>query len=215
MCPGGDHIGSVGMPGGGPASPSDGRGLYELLRLSHIFASAVREVLETNPRQVVSECPLTAAQIHLLALTAHDGPHQVGEVAGLLGLSPAAATKNIDKLERLELVARSASSGDRRATILTISPRGRMLVREYQALKLARLSQAVAGVPAEERASFARLLVRFALALLHIDPPQAHTCLRCDASLATACPVGQHYDVCPYQGAEGVEESEPPAEGSS
>ena len=47
---------------------------------------------------------LTLPQLHLLKLIDRHGRHPVGEVADLLGVSAPAATRNVDKLERLGLL---------------------------------------------------------------------------------------------------------------
>ena len=117
-----------------------GRDVFRLLRYTHIFASAVREILELKLLREISPLPLTLSQFHLLKLMTVNGQHQMGQLADFLGVSPPAATKNIDKLERLKLVVRNPSKGDRRATLLSVSPKGRRLVRKYEELKTARLS---------------------------------------------------------------------------
>src|SRR3990172_1781993 len=104
-------------PGGPVERP--GNGSFRLLRSSHIFASAVREILEQKLVREVSSVPLTLSQFHLLKLMHLNGRHQVGQVADFLGVSPPAATKNIDKLEALGLLVREPSKGDRRARLLS------------------------------------------------------------------------------------------------
>ncbi|MFQ5600485.1 MAG: MarR family winged helix-turn-helix transcriptional regulator, partial [Candidatus Krumholzibacteriia bacterium] len=85
--------------------------LYRFLRYSHIFTAAVREVLETKYLAEVSQQPITLPQFHLLKLISLNGHHQVHEIADFLGVSSPAATKNIDKLERLDLVSRTPCLG--------------------------------------------------------------------------------------------------------
>jgi hypothetical protein len=68
-----------------------------LLRYSHIFASTVREILESKLLREASPLPLSLSQLHLLKLMTLNGRHQVGELAGFLGVSPPAATKSVDK----------------------------------------------------------------------------------------------------------------------
>jgi DNA-binding MarR family transcriptional regulator len=170
-----------------------------LVRYSHIFASAVREVLELKLLRAVCPTPLTLSQFQLLKLMSANGHHQVGEVADFLGVSPPAATKNIDKLERLGLVVRSPSKGDRRATLLTVSPKGRRLVRKYEEAKTARLSPVLERFEPEEIEQFSRLLERFSVSLLGMEPSGPGFCLRCAAYVEEGCPVGQVRGGCPYE----------------
>jgi DNA-binding MarR family transcriptional regulator len=178
-----------------------GDGSFRLLRCSHIFASAVREVLEQKLVGEVSPVPLTLSQFHLLRLIHLNGRHQVGEVADFLGVSPPAATKNIDKLEALGLLVRTPSLGDRRARLLSVSPKGRRLVRRYEELRQERLAPVLARFQPEELEAFASLLERFSLSLLEREMAADGdgVCLRCAAHIQSGCPVGQLRGGCPYQ----------------
>ena len=183
-------------PGGEASAGIDPR---VWLRSAHIFSTAIRGVLENKLLREVSPCPLTPSQFHLLKLMSLDGRHHVGEVADLLGVSAPAATKNIDKLEGLGLVVRTRSSGDRRATLLSVSPEGRRLVEDYERLMTVRLSPVLGRFEAEEIARFRDLLERFAVSLLEHEPPEEDYCLLCAAYLEADCPVGRVRGGCPYQ----------------
>ena len=172
---------------------------FDLLRYSHIFASAVRDLLEVKVLRAVTDDPLTLPQFHLLKLISLNGTHQVGEVAQFLGVSPPAATKNIDKLERLGLVARSPSTDDRRATLLASSAKGRRLVKSYDALKEERLEPVLDSFSKEELGQFTRLLERFSLQLIRQEDSGKGLCLRCSAYYDDVCPVNHLRDGCPYQ----------------
>jgi DNA-binding MarR family transcriptional regulator len=173
--------------------------LFAFLRYSHIFASLVREILEEKILAEVSPAPLSLSQFHLLKLIAVNGEHQVGEAADFLGVSPPACTKNIDKLEGLGLVSRSPSPGDRRATLLTSSSKGRKLVEEYEALKEERLAPVLAGFRAGELGQLAGLLERFSLRLLKAEDTGDGLCFRCSAYYTESCPVDHVHGGCPYQ----------------
>lgn len=195
------HDGLVGTPEG-RARVAPENGPQHLLRYSHIFASAVREVLEFKPLREVTGTPLSPTQFRLLALARRSRQHHVRSMAGLLGVSPPAATKNIDKLERLGLVSRSPSTGDRRATTLAVSVRGRELVRQYEKRKAQRLSAALSRFQPAEVEQFTDLLKRFSLALLASDSPRSTSCLRCAAQIEVDCPVGQMHGGCPCSQAD-------------
>ena len=174
-------------------------GQFDLLRYSHIFASAMRDLLEVKVLREVTDAPLTLPQFHLLKLISLNGSHQVGEVARFLGVSPPAATKNIDKLEGLGLVRRSPSADDRRARVLESSRKGRRLVERYEALKEERLEPVLDGFSDTELAQFARLLERFSLLLIGQEDSGEGLCMRCSAYYDEACPVNHLRDGCPYQ----------------
>jgi DNA-binding MarR family transcriptional regulator len=173
---------------------------FRLVRYSHIFASAVREVLELRLLRSASSLPLTLSQFHVLKLMTFNGQHQVSEVASFLGVSPPAATKNIDKLERIGLMVRAQSAGDRRATLLSVTDKGRRLVQRYERLKAERLAAVLEAFEPQEVTRLASLLERFSVALLDLDPGGDGSCLRCAAYLEEGCPVGALRGGCPYRG---------------
>jgi DNA-binding MarR family transcriptional regulator len=181
------------------ADGNGGQDVTRLLRNSHIFASAVREVLEAKMIREASPQPLTLAQLHILKLMTTNDQHRVTELADLLGVSPPAATKNIDKLERLGLVARAPSPDDRRATLLSVSARGRRLVDRYEHIKRERLLPVLGEFRPEELDQLASLLERFSVSLLQRERSHRGYCLRCDAYIEADCPVGRVRGGCPYQ----------------
>jgi len=172
--------------------------LQRLLRLSHIFSSVVREILESKLLGEATPLPLTISQFHVLKLMTLNGTHQAGELAEFLGVSAPAATKTIDKLERFGLVIRSPSKGDRRATILSASVKGRRLVERYEELKITRLGPILDDFTLEETNQISDLLERFSVSLLKRERTHRGFCLRCAAYIETGCPVGHVRGVCPY-----------------
>lgn len=195
---------------GGKKADGGGRFL-RLVRDSHIFASAIHEVLDVKLLREATPFPLTPSQFQVLKLMSFNGHHQVGEVADFLGVSPPAATKNIDKLERLGLVTRTPSKGDRRATLLAVSRKGRRLVRKYEELKAARLTPVVAGFKATEVEQFTELLERFSISLLAQEPSGGGFCLRCAGYIEADCPVGKVRGVCRYRKVRGAHLAEDPS----
>jgi len=179
------------------------REVFSFLRYTHIFAATVRHSLQLKLLRDASPHPLTLPQLHILKLMCVDGKHQVGQMAGFLGVSAPAATKNIDKLERLGLLARSRSERDRRTTLLSVSPIGRELVERYERLETARVRAALAGFEPEVVDAFARLLERFSVSLIEQEPAGDGACLRCAAHIKAGCPVGVVRGGCPYQELRG------------
>jgi DNA-binding MarR family transcriptional regulator len=178
--------------------PVRARQLHNLLRLSHIFSSVVREILEAKLLAETSTLPLTVSQFHILKLMTLNGHHQAGELAEFLGVSAPAATKNIDKLERFGLIVRSPSPDDRRATILSASQKGRRLVEKYEELKATRLYPILEQFDSEEIDHLSELLERFSVSLLQHEKTSRGFCLRCAAYIETGCPVGHVRGGCPY-----------------
>lgn len=184
---------------GGGNGRTDAQDIYNLLRYSHIFSTVVQEILEMKLLREISSAPLSLSQFHLLKLISLNGKHQVGQVADFLGVSAPAASKNIDKLERLGLVAREHSKGDRRVTLLVSSIKGRQLVKRYEELKQKRLKPILDDFSTEDLRRLTHLLERFSVALIDAEETGEGLCFRCSAYFDDNCPVAHFHDDCPYQ----------------
>lgn len=195
----------TGRPAGNPLRSGESHGgadsqdLFNLLRYAHIFSAVVQEILELKLLREISPDSLSLSQFHLLKLISMNGQHKVGQVADFLGVSAPAASKNIDKLERLGLASREPSKGDRRAILLASSPKGRVLVERYEHLKRDRLQPVLQQFSTEELRQLTHLLERFALTLIEAEETDEGLCFRCSAYFEDNCPVIHHHDGCPYQ----------------
>jgi len=170
-----------------------------LVRFTHVFASAVRELLELKLLAAVTRAPLSLSQFHLLRAVTLDGHFHTGELADFLGVSAAAGTKNIDKLERLGYVVRHPSRCDRRVTLLSASRKGRRLVARYESRKSQSLSPVLARFSREELRQLGRLLERFTLSLIEQQDGGSGLCLYCAAYCIADCPVGRLRGGCPFE----------------
>ncbi|MFH1681812.1 MAG: MarR family transcriptional regulator [Candidatus Eisenbacteria bacterium] len=170
-----------------------------VLRITHVLSNAVREILEKRLIRETADAPLSLGQIHLLKLISMNGDHHVGEIASFLGVSAPAASKNIDKLARLDLLLRVIPERDRRNTCLRITPRGRNLVEEYETRRIETLKPILDTFTPEERQEFSRLLEKFVTALIQMETVDTRSCLRCGAFYEGECPVRGVIGHCPYE----------------
>jgi len=175
-----------------------GGGSFQLVRNSHIFSAAVRDVLESGALQAATDLPLTLSQVRLITLLSLDGRHKIGEIADYLGVSAPAATKRVDKLEKLGLLSRSRGEGDRRSTIVELSPDGRALAVRYERRKTQFAMDALRSLDAQEMRQLALLLDRLSLSLLRQSGPDRGPCLRCGADIQPDCGVRRLRGGCPY-----------------
>lgn len=177
--------------------------LPSLLRQSHLFSSAVREVLQEGVLTEVSPNRLTLPQFHLLKLIALNGHHQVRQVAEFLGVSVPAASKNIDKLVRLGLLTRAVDEEDRRAAVLALSRKGRRLVQQYEERIAEVLCPVMEEFDADELTQLIGLLSRFSMRLYQARLPDKEYCLRCGVYGEEGCAVGHMQGFCPYETVRG------------
>ncbi len=167
---------------------------YRFLRSGHVLRSLLREFLEEDFLRQVCRHRLTRSQFCFLKLIAANSELQVGELARSIGVSAAATSKNLDKLERLGLVTREASSEDRRAILLSASAEGRRLVRDYERHKAARLAPVIENLGAEKTGLLCDLLEEVCSGMLaRVENPRG-TCLRC---------AGYYLSDCAYEKFQG------------
>ena len=84
--------------------------------------------------QAYAELELNLTQASLLAFVFERGPLRQTQLAKGLGVGRAAAGTIIEGLERRGLVERSADPDDRRAWLVSVTPRGRDLVAPIHAI---------------------------------------------------------------------------------
>ena len=169
---------------------------YRFLRYGHVLRSLLREFLEEDFLRQVCPHRLTRSQFCLLKLIAANADLQVGEVARCLGVSPAATSKNLEKLVRLGLVVREASSEDRRVTLLSASGAGRQLVADYERLKASQLAPVVASLGPEKTAQLCDLLQEVCVGILSQVENPRDSCLRCAGYYEPDCAFEQLHGEC-------------------
>lgn len=178
-----------------------GRAAQPLIRYSHIFSSAVREVLELALLREAGAEGLTPRQLHLLEFIAM-APHHLDEVATFLGVTPPAATKAVDVLEDRGLVVRKGHVTDRRVTMAHCSDVGRQLVERYHILEQTKLDGVLNDFTDDEAERLGDLLERYALALIRSAPNSNLICLRCSGHYDNGCPLQFEQPGCAFQVAE-------------
>ena len=101
---------------------------------------------------------LTPARTHLLWELGRRGPVPQRVLAEALKVTPRAVTGLVDALVAQRLVTRQAHPTDRRATLVTLTPRGETLVAELQRGHKALANALFAAMSRRELDDFARSL---------------------------------------------------------
>jgi DNA-binding MarR family transcriptional regulator len=104
---------------------------------------------------------LTATQrIALIELAAAGDPLRLNDLAARMGTSAPTASRTVDALDELGLVARRPDPDDRRAVRLELTPTGRTLVAGRKARASAAFEPAVLALSAADRERLTQLLAR-------------------------------------------------------
>jgi DNA-binding MarR family transcriptional regulator len=73
---------------------------------------------------------LSSSELQCLSVV-HDGPKPAGVIARAIGLTPAAVTSLVDRLETRGLVARTRDPADRRKVMVEMTPEAREISARY------------------------------------------------------------------------------------
>jgi DNA-binding MarR family transcriptional regulator len=184
---------------------ASGAGFYRFLRYGHIMSSLLREFLESSFLDQLSPYSLSRSQFCFLKLIAGNSELQVCELARCLGVSPAASSKNLDRLEELGLVVREASTEDRRATLLSVSADGRRLVDEFERLKASQLAPVIDDLGEARTEELCDLLREVCLGVLERTTVADAPCMRCAGYYRPNCVVEELQGECALKPRRGAE----------
>ncbi|HXZ99791.1 MAG TPA: MarR family transcriptional regulator [Candidatus Binatia bacterium] len=101
---------------------------------------------------------LTLPQLAVLRSLRDSGPQLAGRLAETAGLSPASATRLLDRLEERGLVRRHRGQSDRRCVEIHLTAQGRQLAGEVRVLRDSPLRRAVEAMTATEQRALAAAL---------------------------------------------------------
>jgi MarR family 2-MHQ and catechol resistance regulon transcriptional repressor len=167
-----------------------------LLRFSHTLGSLLREILED--RFLAEACPLHLSRVQFcfLKLVTLLSDPAVGEVGRRLGVSAAAASKTVDRLEALGLLARMPCPGDRRVTRVRPTSAGHRLVADFERIKSSRVAPVMSSLGDERCRELCDLLEEVCVGLMAGQPRHRGACLRCSGYFDPDCSIGRMHGEC-------------------
>jgi DNA-binding MarR family transcriptional regulator len=167
-----------------------------LLRFSHTLGSLLREILEDG--FLAEACPLHLSRVQFcfLKLVTLVPDPAVGEVGRRLGVSAAAASKAVDRLEALGLVVRRPCPGDRRVTWVRPTAAGRRLVSDFEQAKSSRVAPVMTALGDERCRELCDLLEEVCVGLMEGQSRHRGACLRCSGYFDPDCSIGRIHGEC-------------------
>ena len=100
---------------------------------------------------------LTPQQAHLLCVLI-SGPLGMTELSRILSIERSSLTSMVDRLERRDLVIRTANPADRRASHIELTPAGRSLAHDAHNAVVDRINTLTANLPTTTRQTLATAL---------------------------------------------------------
>ena len=141
----------------------------EAPRLAIVLARcwrAIDQVAEAS----VSEAGMCLTDFVALEALLHKGPLTITEIQEKVGLASGSMTAAVDRLEKKDLIRRKASSSDRRAKLLELTPKGRLTVKRAFNRHATTLESAMKVLDNAEKSQLHALLKKlglFAAAMKH------------------------------------------------
>ncbi|MGH9352140.1 MAG: MarR family winged helix-turn-helix transcriptional regulator, partial [Terriglobia bacterium] len=134
-------------------SSADARGVHLWL----VLWKATR-ALEAHSRRNVEELGMCRSDFGVLEALLHKGPLPVSVLGAKVLLTSGSMTTAVDRLECRGLVERRDDSNDRRARIIHLTGRGRLLIQKAFAGHQRAMEQAVSALKPKERRALIVLL---------------------------------------------------------
>jgi DNA-binding MarR family transcriptional regulator len=129
-------------------------------RIEQQMTMLLRRVQRIHISTSSGEMELDRSAYGIMCRLADEGPQRLGLLASAFGLDPSTITRQVQALEKADLVRRRPDEEDRRASILDLTEEGRSVLAHTRAYRRQRLEEMLADWPAEDRDEFARLLTR-------------------------------------------------------
>ncbi len=162
-----------------------------------LLSQIVREICENKYLAAVSEIPLTKNQFSVLRILYNSGPMSISELADLLNVSRAAASKNVEYLVKEGMLNRKMIKRDRRYVMITLKAKGEETIKRYDEIRLFKQSNILAGFTADEQYQFARLLEKYIQSCLdYSDSTTDIICLQCNGQLGEDCGISKQRGAC-------------------
>jgi DNA-binding MarR family transcriptional regulator len=108
---------------------------------------------------------LTPTKLHALDLLEEWDGLRIGELADRVGLDETTATRLVDRLEAVGLAERLSDVGDRRATVVSLTPAGHELVANVNARRQLFFCDVLAVLEPDERTQLVHLTTKASEAL--------------------------------------------------
>lgn len=120
----------------------------------------VARLLRGRNKEALAPWALTPSQFRAAGVLARHGSMRLSALAEHLRIAPRSATEVADDLESLGLAERSPDPGDRRATLVTLTEKGRDLFHEIRAARHAQSADLFAVLDEQDREDLGRILRR-------------------------------------------------------
>ncbi|MCX2948867.1 MarR family winged helix-turn-helix transcriptional regulator [Lentzea sp. NEAU-D7] len=133
--------------------------------LADAVLTASRLLVAVSARSIAAAGDtITLPQFRVLVVLQSRGPMKLTTLAEFLGVNPSTATRTVDRLLALEMVARQPNPASRREVVIELTESGKKLVRDVTRRRRAGIRKIVERMPEDHRQGLIDALTAFATA---------------------------------------------------
>lgn len=171
-----------------------------IIELSRILNLLFDDSQTGNSLSEITPKSLSKNQYLILKILHRSGPLLVCEIADMMKISHAAASKNIEILVKNDFAIRKTLTGDRRKTIVSLLKQGKDIVRKVDALRRTNRNGINESLTKKEIETLLRLLGKYVHGYLGQEEKLDFICANCTGSESDECPLLIHNVKCRFSG---------------
>ncbi len=167
--------------------------LSDLIRISSYIVSKIceKQIMEESASIALSD-----NQFYILKILSNESPFNLSNLANILLISNAAVGKMIDKLVRSKLVSRRYSKKDRRTAVVSITQKGKEIVKKYNNLIIEKQTENFEKFSTDDKESFKNYLKLFVRYCMDEDMDTNILCYQCHGFYGEDCVVKEKIGFC-------------------
>lgn len=170
----------------------------QIAEYSRLLSQILYDIIEVNFFDELESDQLTKSQFTILKILSVSETSTVSEIADILRISRAAASKNVEKLVQGRLVKRRVIKDDRRVAEISLSEKGGTLVKAYDSLFFRKQHKALEILSQDEQEQLLNLLSKYVTNILHQEKDIDIVCLQCKESILTGCNLVKNKSQCKF-----------------
>jgi DNA-binding MarR family transcriptional regulator len=168
----------------------------ELGQNIRIMAQVIGDICHRSTLANATPIKLTSNQFTILKVLATGGDFQISDLARLLDISNAAISKNIDRLEHLDLVARQTKLGDRRSLDIILLGEGSKILRNYDQILNTKRDLLLEQFSRQEKEDLLDLMKKVIIYTLAGEQDTELICLQCGGNCGDNCVIESCKGLC-------------------
>jgi len=169
-----------------------------------ILSQVVLEICLKDNLQKSTDLNLSHNQFYLLKILSNRDKLGISEIANVLGISNAAASKNIENMQKEGLVIRSVGEEDRRQQFVSIAKDGQCIITKFNTVSSKKQNAVLSKFSENEKGQFLGYLGKFIQGLLSDQQKTDLICMQCDGNCGNDCVISACSGTCSFHSREGT-----------